>query len=406
MISDRKILAAAIKSREVWTVVQSHVTSADIGSDTSQLLRLIQEYYERDESAQTVDIPVLSSSLSRHFQNPKQVEALRTVLTTLPDVSAMNIAAEILALKRHNKGLELAAALQRSDYSKEGLNGSKKLLSEFQILLDQSTLETTESNEEIIEKFQVLDLVEKSFDPKTLIPLLPNSLNNVLGGGCKPGHHVLVFGPVEMGKSLLVINMLAGWVEHKLRVLYVGNEDPVEDLMMRFICRLTQRTRAEVMAHPAKAQLLLEKKGYEAVTFAPLAPGNFETIQRLVNRCQPRVLVLDQLRNIDVDLDHRTQALEKAATEARNLAKRNNLLVVSVSQAADSASGKRILNRGDVDSSNIGIPGQCDVMLGIGATEEDEQSNRRFLSLPKNKVSGSHETWQIEIAPQLSMVIE
>ncbi len=96
------------------------------------------------------------------------------------------------------------------------------------------------------------------------------------------------------------------------------------------------------------------------------------------------------MRNLNVESENRTQALEKAATSARNLAKRNNVLVVSVTQAADSASGKTILDRGDVDGSNVGIPGQCDLMIGIGADKHMEDTGARFLSFPKNKLSGRH----------------
>lgn len=403
MVDEKKILAAAIKSRKAWELLNSNVSPAELGSDTATLLGIVREYYERDSSAQTVDIPLVIASVERSVQNPKHQKMLRTVLETLPEVSSENLVHEILELKRHNAGLKLASALQR------GSKDLKNLLDDYNQWFTKSAdgwWYSDSDEEEVIEKFQVSELVKESYDPEKLVPILPRSLNDRLGGGARWGHHILVFAPTEMGKTLLLINMLAGWVKAKLPVLYVGNEDPVEDLMMRYINRLTSMTKAEVLAQPDRAQALLEKRGYEHVVFAPLAPGNFTTIRRLVDRYGPKVVVLDQLRNIDVDSENRTQALEKAATEARNLAKSKQIVVVSVSQAADSASGKRILTRGDVDGSNIGIPGQMDVMIGLGATEEDEQRNIRWLSFPKNKVSGNHEAIQIEIDPQLSMVVE
>ena len=59
---------------------------------------------------------------------------------------------------------------------------------------------------------------------------------------------------------------------------------------------------------------------------------------------------------------------------------------------------------GDVDNSNTGIPAQADVMIGIGATSEDESQGRRVLSLPKNKRSGNHEYFAVNVDPQLSRV--
>ena len=117
-------------------------------------------------------------------------------------------------------------------------------------------------------------------------------------------------------------------------------------------------------------------------------------------------MVIDQLRNIDVDSENRTQALEKAATEARNTAKKFDIPVISVTQAGDSASGRTILSRGDIDGSNVGMPATADLMLGIGCTMEMEQRNMRVLSFPKNKISGRHEPINITIDPLLSRVVE
>jgi len=401
MIADNKILAAVVKSRKAWELLSENLQLSELGADTAALLSIIAEYYEKDSKAASVDVDIIGSSLGRKFSNPKHVSMLQGVLRNLPEVSPENIASEIISVKLHNIGLKLSGSLLQGEEPQTLL----RLMGEYQNLA--TTIPSTEEvGDEVFERFKVKDLVEKSFDQSQLIPVLPKALNEHLGGGLRPGHHILVFAPTEMGKTLLVINMLAGWVKAKLRVLYIGNEDPVQDLMMRYINRLTLMNKAQVLAHPDAAQELLEKRGYENVIFAPLAPGNFTTIDRLVRRYEPKVVVLDQLRNIDVDSEHRTQALEKAATEGRNLAKRNNLLVVSVSQAADSASGKRILTRGDVDGSNVGIPGQMDLMIGMGGTEEDEKMNVRTLSFPKNKISGDHDSIAITIDPQLSMVVE
>jgi len=189
-------------------------------------------------------------------------------------------------------------------------------------------------------------------------------------------------------------------------VLYVGNEDPAPDILMRIINRLTGMNKYEVQAAPDRAQEILDKRNYDKLVMAPLAPGNFRQIRSLVKKYSPTVVVLDQLRNLDVDSENRTQALEKAATEARNLAKSGSVLVVSVTQAGDSASGKTVLSRGDVDGSNVGIPGQIDLMIGIGATTEMEANNDRMLSFPKNKLSGKHNPIAVRIDPLLSKVFD
>lgn len=399
-MNDRKIVSAIVGERKIWESVKEHLDPNEFSGTVNHIIKLVGEYYAADPKAAHVDVEILAERYKRQEQSEKLAHLVIDVLQGLPDVSGINISKEILDRKRHNSGLKLASALSK------GLSGQdlEPLLRHYVQLADGG--EGEPDDEEIPQEFLVEDLVKKSFDRDSLIKLSPLSLTERLDGGVRPGHHILVFAPTEMGKTLVVINMVAGFTRQNLRTLYIGNEDPVADLQMRYITNIVGRPKSDILAYPSKAQTILDKRNYRNVIFAPLAPGTFSKIRQLVGKFKPDVVVLDQLRNLDVSSENRTQALEKAATEARNLAKSMGLLVVSVTQAADSASGKRVLNRGDVDSSNIGIPGQMDLMIGIGADEEMEKYGMRMLSFPKNKISGSHEPLEIQIDPQTSRVIE
>jgi hypothetical protein len=97
--------------------------------------------------------------------------------------------------------------------------------------------------------------------------------------------------------------------------------------------------------------------------------------------------------------------LEAAATAIRNIGKQANVLAVSVTQAGDSASDKLILDQGDVDFSNTGIPAQADLMVGIGVDAQHEAEGIRVFNLPKNKIGGVHEHFPVRIYTQLSRVV-
>src|SRR6267142_2915260 len=103
-MQENRILSALIKSRKAWEQVKEHLDPKELGSDTAALLSLIQNYYERDGSALSVDTDVLIPSIGRQFPNPKHQKMLEQVVRTLPDTSPENVAAEILAVKRHNAG--------------------------------------------------------------------------------------------------------------------------------------------------------------------------------------------------------------------------------------------------------------------------------------------------------------
>ena len=199
--------------------------------------------------------------------------------------------------------------------------------------------------------------------------------------------------------------MVAGFLKQELGVLYVGNEDPASDILLRLICRLSKMPKHAVMENPDEAERRAYARGYDNLVIASLAPGNFFEIRKLVETHKPGVVVLDQLRNLEVNSESRVQALEKAATEARNLAKKYSLLVVSVTQAGESAEGKAILGRDDIDFSKTGIPAQVDLMIGIGADSTMEAHGIRTISLPKNKLSGRHDHFVCTVNPIIGQVI-
>jgi hypothetical protein len=90
----------------------------------------------------------------------------------------------------------------------------------------------------------------------------------------------------------------------------------------------------------------------------------------------------------------------------RNIGKKHGVLVVSITQAGDSATDKCILDQGDVDGSNTGIPSQMDVMIGVGLNEEYERSSMRHLSLSKNKLGGCRWDRAFKIDRGTSRVLE
>lgn len=398
-MNEKKILATLLSSREAFDKVFDHLDDSDFSSETTLVLKYISEYYVADPKAPHVDLDILLARLKRGLQNPKHFEALSTVLKNLPSASVENVSRELLEIKRYSVGLKLSQALAsgRRSSVEQYLSAYNDLwaLTDFDI---KREVETCGLN--------LKELVSAHFDRGNLIPLFPRLLNERLDGGAKPGHHILIFAPTEMGKTLLAIHNVGGWLQAERKVLYFGNEDPAADILMRLGSNLSGMTKHEIEANPDEATKRATESGVENFTMVEASPGTFYQARKLVDKHKPDIVVLDQLRNFDVKADGRTQQLEKAATEARNLGKSMGVLVVSITQAADSASGKRILNRGDVDGSNVGIPGQMDVMVGVGATEDEEHMGIRTISFPKNKIGGTHEHFSTSFNPALSRVVE
>jgi replicative DNA helicase len=383
---EQHVLSSTIKSRDAYDAIADHVAVTDFSEQGWLIWQSIEEYYSTDGAARGVDPEILGEYTARRVTADKHKEMFRELVGSIAafDTSPANVVDDLLATKRDVKGHELAAAL---------LNGgdTSRLIQEYDELMATESFES-EVTSEVRQGLSVVDLVTDRFNPEGLVACWPPSLNARLDGGLKPGHHMVVFARPEMGKTLAVIEMMAGFISQGLSVLYVGNEDPLDDVNMRVINRLSLMNKFEVLNDPEKADTRAREVGYDLLI-------------TLIEEHRPDVLVLDQLRNLNMHNDNFVLQLEMAATQARQWAKRYSCVVVSVTQAGDSASGKAVLDLGDVDYSNTGIPAQADVMLGLGATSKNVQRGEIVMSLPKNKVSGKHEYFAVLTDPSLSQLI-
>ena len=110
------------------------------------------------------------------------------------------------------------------------------------------------------------------------------------------------------------------------------------------------------------------------------------------------------MRNLNVKAESRANQLEAAAISIRNIGKKYDAIAISVSQAGDSAEGKAILTMSDIDNSKTGLPGACDVLMGIGSTEEQKREGLRVISLPKNKL-GEEDSFPVRFNQYLSKYV-
>lgn len=397
---EKQVLSSVIKDRRAYDAIADHMAHEDLSEQGWVVWSGVVKYYERDGSISCVDPALLGEEIARKLPADKHKDMFRSLVRGLADaeVSPANVVNDFIATRREVVGKQLAAALLSGDSS------AGELLRRYDELLVTTELDDERSEEPRV-GMSVESLVTEKFDPANLVQVMPQALNDRLKGGCKPGHHIVLFARPEMGKTMMTIEMMSGFLNQGLTVLYVGNEDPLDDVNMRVVNRLSGMTKEEVLKNPKLADQRARERGYESLILVGLAPGTPREITGLIERYKPHVLVLDQLRNLNMSQDNRVLALEAAACQARQWAKRYSCVVVSVTQAGDSASRKAVLDLGDVDYSNTGIPAQADLMIGLGANDQHAKNGELVISLPKNKISGCHEYFAVSVEPHLSKIM-
>jgi archaellum biogenesis ATPase FlaH len=393
--SHRTLLAAAFKARGAYDDVAASGEAETFPDSLKPLWDATRSYYERDLEARSVDPAILAAQVSRSLANPKHADAARELVEGIAEdeVSVANVREYITATAADRIGHALATAI-----------ATRRPRDEVGALIQQYTdLDAPQGAED--GEVPWGGLLRSRLAREARVQVTPKVLNDRLHGGLLPGHNVIIFGRPESGKSALALTMACGFAKRGQRVLYVGNEDPVQDLMTRAIQNLTGASLAECEAHPDEVERSALSKGAGNLLFRELSPGSLTEIERLVRLYKPAVLVVDQLRNIKVaKTENFTQLLDKAAQGIRALGKRYKLITVCVTQAGDSARGKPVLDDGDIDSSNTGIPAAADVLIGIGRTDQLEAAGQRMLSICKNKVTGRHDHFTVRINASITRI--
>lgn len=395
MSLEKKILSACLHSRTAFEKMEDHLEGRISLPISDIVIDSCREYYARDGTAKAVDMDWLLEKLAILFDNPKKAGEYQDFVKELFAFQGSddNITDLILAAKRKEIGHKLAAALAND------ADNVDELIQQFQ---DIGTQEELENEEEVLQNVSVAESISTVLNKASLIKLPTKALNEAVDGGALPGHHIVVVARPEAGKTATCISFVRAFAYQELPGIYFGNEDPIRQIILRSQCAFTGMTKDQIRDNPEEAQKRLDASGFHLVRFIQLNPGTPAEIDKYVKMYGAKWIVLDQLRNLFVRSDTRVNQLEAAGTSQRNLAIRRHLVAVSVTQAGDSAEGKLVCGMGDVDFSNTGIPATADLMVMIGVNQEYEANGLRMISLPKNKLSGSHVHFPLRINPQIS----
>lgn len=392
------LLSVGLKSRDDFYQVHAHIDLKIWTREFQIVWAFVKDYYDRDHQAQYVDRDVFAELMRLKVSNDKHTEKFVAFVdkALALDTSTANVKEVIFLAKKDELRVALALALSNGKEHED-------LLEQYQEILRYTDLDQIlERGVEMYTEADLDRLLEAELDDSKRIPIMPLSLNSRLDEGLRGGDHLTLFARPEMGKTAEILTMACGAAKAGFKVIAFNNEERIDRLYIRGLSCMTMLPIPEIRMYPDKAKELAMKLGFGNIRFISLSPGSLRQIEEFVDKYDPDVFIVDQLRNLEVKSESRTNQLEAAATGIRNIGKKYNKVAISTTQAGDSAEGKAILTMGDVDYSNTGIPAQCDVLLGIGATPDMVAQNLRCFALSKNKISGDHSDFPVRINPLIS----
>lgn len=393
-----QLIAALIASREAYSSVRAYLNLQDYAPITAVVIKAIDRWYESDKESAHVDLDLLRKDLLNRTKADAHQEQINELLDKTVDVdtSATNVARIVLESQKATVGYDLAQALLSKDE-----DAALELVSKYNDLSSRISLAESEEDETLsAEDFMgTLEAAAGEFK------IWPKSLGARLGDPSR-GHHIVIAALPEIGKTQTAVNISCGLAFQGKRGLYIGNEEPIRNTQMRFVTNMSGLPKDQVLLGPERAFGLARERGLDNIILASPIPCTYAKVRALVEKYAPDFVVMDQVRNMKVKAENRTNQLEAAAQAMREIGREFNVLSISVTQAADSARDKLYLDDGDIDSSNIGIPGACDAILLIGCNEEYKTRGCRMINLAKNKIGGNHEPVPVRVNAPLSRVLD
>jgi len=385
--STPRLFAHCIESREAFDKVAATPLVNGFPPDMQQVWLAIKQYYGNDVAIEKADLEAIFDRVCTKF--PRYEDAYRRLEADVAKVP----------LSRNNFLRDLADQIKAgvtTDIVQHLLAGHwDKARGLFEDT--ESDLEVDGPDGPTVYSDISVDDVILNNDMSHRVQLSPAILNEYVGGGVPQPCHILVFGRPDMGKTSFMLNLVKGFCEQGKKVLYYSNEDNPQTFLMRAFTVFCGVPQDKVEKYPNRVKEILDEKAFSNFRFVASEAGDIEEINRLCSEFKPDVLIIDQLRNLSGSGESRTLQLETLARAVRTISRRHSLIAISVSQAGESAAGKSYLTQEDLDYSKTGVQGALDLMMGLGASDNDALSNFICVSFPKNKFA------HLRYGPKLSL---
>ena len=211
--------------------------------------------------------------------------------------------------------------------------------------------------------------------------------------GLDRGNLGILFARPEVGKTTFCCFLAALYIKRGFNVVYWANEEPAPKIKLRIIQSYFSLTRQQMVEDRRNLSLKYIDEIDPLLTIMDSVGTSVEEVDEYAKLNKPDIMFCDQLDKFRIsgEFNRGDERLKETYVYAREIAKRNKLLMWAVSQASYDAHDRQWIDYAMLDNSRTGKAGEADIIIGIGKTGSSEVENTvRHICISKNKLNGWH----------------
>lgn len=406
---ERILLSALTANREIFSKVMGILNSKYFTDQRKRVFSLIKKHYsEYSEAPSLQDIEMSIKNIQNQDQRKSLAEEIAEIGKIKHEYNPEKLANETLTFVKD------ALYLEALEVGSEGLLTKDDALKlKAQQILDERAKVNIDSDVgiEFSDANSVIDYYNQ--DTKGLLTQ-HYSINCRLGPGFLPGTLSLILAASGVGKSLLMTDLISGYVKQGKNVLLVSLEMAQEEVMKRVHSNVLEMPIADFVPGHFNKELFVKKladarskgcgvfwaKDYPAQSFSSLQLENLVETFKNEKGLTFDIVFVDYLGIMKSDKVSPSVGLysyvKSIAEELRASAKKLNVPIISASQLNRSATNNTDSDNAAV-SDSYGSVMTADFMMFLLQTEEMKANGDIVAKITKNRFSGKTETFPLRV---------
>lgn len=399
-----------ILKRKVFDRVRKIVSDSFFTNGGNDIYKAISKIYEDNPGIDSISIDDLRISYfetyfaNQSFQAQKNIKNLISRIQHIQDMNDSVVENAIKSMYKSSKADEMSKLCIAigNNPSEHSFKEVKRFLE----TIDEEHFDTIDDTAVTRDVDEIIEAVNQQREYKFNIHALQNATE-----GIGKGNFMIVFARPESGKTAFWVSMVAnegGFAWQKKNVHIFCNEEPAIRTQMRMLNACSNLTKRQILNG---SRQLAKDKWKEIKSYIHTHDSVDMNMEDLNTHCKEHdvdILIIDQLDKVNVTGKYNSshEKLGEVYRQAREIAKRHDVFVIGLSQASAEAHGRERLSFNVMANSKTGKAAEADVIVGIGKLDEGgEDPNEacvRQITISKNKLTGDHSEFQVQLIPTLS----